>query len=144
MAGTTQKEIDGWFEDLGDKILDDLFPHVAKIGEEALALARNEHVYTTRTGNLQSSCGFAITRDGQVLQPASFTPQPGREGDGTKGAEEGKKFMDECLQGIHKKGMTLILVAGMDYAGHVEDWGGDVLKSAETYVRNQFDQFLKK
>ena len=35
------------------------------------------------------------------------------------------------------------MVAGTSYAGYVEDWGGDVLKSAEIHVTREFEKWAK-
>ena len=104
MADTTPpREIAEWLDDFLDDTLMETAAIASKIGEDALAISRDEHVYTAQTGNLQSSCGFTVTIDG----------------------------------------IPLIMVAGMDYAGYVEDWGGDVLKSAEAHIRQEFDKLCR-
>lgn len=139
-ASTTPKEVAGWINEFIDDQLEEVMVMCAKIGEDALAISRQEHIYTARTGNLQSSCGFTITYNGTPYIATEFTPKPGENGDGAVGSEAGKQYMAECLENKLSKGITLIMVAGMDYAGYVEDWGGDVLKSAEAHIRNEFDK----
>ena len=116
----------------------------SKIGEDALTIAREEHIYQAQTGNLQSSCGFTVTLDGMPLTQTGFTPAPGENSpDGVTGSKEGKVYMERCLEKKLDKGISLIMVAGMDYAGHVEDWGGDVLKSAEAHIQQEFDKLCR-
>lgn len=142
-ASTTPEEVSRWINEFIDDQLEETMVIAAKIGEDALAISRQEHVYTARTGNLQSSCGFTITYNGQRYIGTEFTAKPGKDGDGTKGSEAGKQYMEECLHDAQSKGISLIMVAGMDYAGYVEDWGGDVLKSAEAHIRQEFDKLCR-
>lgn len=139
-ASTTPEEVSHWINDFIDDQLEETMVITAKIGEDALAISRQEHVYTARTGNLQSSCGFTITFNGKTYIATDFTAKPGADGDGTKGSEAGKQYMAECLENKLSKGISLIMVAGTDYAGYVEDWGGDVLKSAEAHIRKEFEK----
>lgn len=144
MADTTDREIAQWINDFIDESMMETAVIASKIGEDALAIAREEHVYQAQTGNLQSSCGFTVTIDGMPLTQTGFTPAPGENNpDGVTGSKEGKAYMERCLEKKLDKGISLIMVAGMDYAGHVEDWGGDVLKSAEAHVRQEFDKLCR-
>lgn len=141
---TTDREIAQWLDGFIDDWTAETTAVVSKIGEDALAIAREEHLYTTQTGNLQSSCGFAVTTDGNTATQSPFTPAPGKTNpDGNTGSQEGKAYLEQCLREKQDKGISLIMVAGMDYAGHVEDRGGDVLKSAEAYVRKEFDKLCR-
>lgn len=144
MAETSEREIAQWVKDFIDESMMETATIVSKIGEDALAIAREEHVYHAQSGNLQSSCGFTVTLDGISLTQTGFTAAPGKNNpDGVTGSWEGKAYMEECLQQKLDKGISLIMVAGMDYAGYVEDWGGDVLKSAEAYIRQECDKLCR-
>lgn len=144
MASTSDREIAQWIDDFIDDTMMETATIVSKIGEDALAISREEHRYNTQTGNLQSSCGFTVTLDGMALTQTNFTPKPGEVNpDGNTGHREGKAYMEQCLQQKLDKGISLIMVAGMDYAGVVEDRGGDVLKSAEAHIRQEFDKLCR-
>lgn len=144
MAETTEREIAKWLDDFTNEWTLETTAIASKIGEDALAIAREEHVYTTQTGNLQSSCDFTITVDGMQTRQPEFKPTPGKTNpDGITGSKEGKAYLEQCLQQKQDKGISLIMVAGMDYAGYVEDHGGDVLKSAEAYIRQEFDKLCR-
>lgn len=144
MADTTDREIAEWIDDFIDDTMMETTAIVSKIGEDALAISREEHLYRTQTGNLQSSCGFTVTLDGMALTQTDFTPKPGKVNpDGNTGSQEGKSYMEQCLQQKLDKGISLIMVAGMNYAGVVEDRGGDVLKSAEAHIRQEFDKLCR-
>lgn len=144
MADTTDREIAQWLIDAVDDEMEESVAIASKIGEDALAISRGEHVYTTQTGNLQSSCGFAVTYNGTTATKSPFTPAPGtNKPDGKTGSQQGKAYLEECLKSRLSKGVTFVMVAGMSYAGYVEDWGGDVLKSAEIHVTREFEKWAK-
>lgn len=144
MASTSDRGIAQWIDDFIDDTMMETATIVSKIGEDALTISREEHLYRTQTGNLQSSCGFTVTLDGMALTQTDFTPKPGTVNpDGDTGSREGKAYMEQCLQQKLDKGISLIMVAGMDYAGKVEDRGGDVLKSAEAHIRQEFDKLCR-
>ena len=144
MADTTDREIAQWLIDAVDDEMEESVAIASKIGEDALAISRGEHVYTTQTGNLQSSCGFAVTYNGTTATKSPFTPAQGtNKPDGKTGSQQGKAYLEECLKSRLSKGVTLVMVAGTSYAGYVEDWGGDVLKSAEIHVTREFEKWAK-
>lgn len=144
MADTTEKEIAQWLIDAVDVEMEEAATIASKIGEDALSISRQEHVYKAQTGNLQSSCGFAVTYNGTTTTTTPFTPAPGNnKPDGQTGSQAGKTYLEECLQRRLEHGVSLTMVAGMNYAGYVEDWGGDVLKSAEAHVRQEFEKWAK-
>lgn len=111
---------------------------LAYVAESALKEARENHGYTDRTGNLTSSIGYCILDEGNVVYSSSFESVV----NGAKGAEAGKKFMDEILED-HSQGMVLIMVAGMDYSVYVEALGYNVLDSAEQLSLEIMKRFFK-
>lgn len=137
-------EFSSILDDFVEDQLEELTAVVSKIGEDALTIARDEHIYKAQTGNLQSSVGFAVLRDGAETGRSGFNPVPGPDGgDGKTGAAEGRKYLDQILSEESGPGISLVMVAGMDYAGYVEDKGLDVLKSAEAHIRNEFDKLCR-
>lgn len=142
MADTTNKEIAQMLLDAVEDEMEESLVIASKIGEDALAISRAEHAYETQTGNLQSSCGFALTYNGKIVAETPFTPEPGSNNpDGETGSREGKAYLEECLKDCLEQGITLTMVAGMEYAGYVEDKGLDVLRSAEEHVKQEFDKW---
>ena len=156
MADTTNKEIAQMLLSAIDEEMEESVAMASKSGEDALAIARTEHDYETQTGNLQSSCGFAVTYNGQVVSKTPFTPDTTKHGavkegaksrpaipDGKTGSQKGQEYLEECMKSRLDKGITLIMVAGMEYAGYVEDKGLDVLRSAEAHVEQEFDKWAR-
>ena len=101
------------------KIEESIFIRLAEVGEQFIADARSVNTYTDRSGNLRSSIGFTVLKDGeQVIQ--AFP------GDKAEGVAKGKKVAAEAASGF-PRGIVLIVVAGMDYAAAVESRGDDVI-----------------
>lgn len=71
--------------------------------------------WNDQTGNLRSSIGYIIVRDGQKLS-SDFQAYNGR---GQQGMQEGLSFAQR-LAAQYPKGIAVIFVAGMEYAAYVE------------------------
>ena len=75
-------------------------------------------LFRSQTGNLRSSIGYIIARDGNILKENIEGKSEGRT--------QAKKIAEEVLK-ESKKGFVLICVAGMEYAVAVESKGYDVI-----------------
>ena len=91
---------------------------LAMVGEQFVNDARNTQTYKDQTGNLRSSIGYIIARDGAIIQENVEGKAEGRA--------QAKKIASEVLRD-NKKGFVLIGVAGMNYAAAVESKGYDVI-----------------
>lgn len=109
------------------------------VGKEAVNKARSSHKYIDQTGNLTSSIGFVVLDDGVVVSKSSFPTVK----KGSKGKRDGTNFL-KSLIAENKKGMVLIVVAGMNYASYVEAMGLDVLISAELYAEQKIPELLRQ
>lgn len=116
---------------------------LAYVGETCIQEARDNGNYKDQTGNLRSSIGYAVVYHGVTMAEARQQLFSGKGGDGSKGADEGKKFLDE-LKSKHNQGLALILTAGMNYAVYVEAKGYNVLTSAELIAEQLVPQLMKK
>lgn len=96
------------------------------IGEQCIIEAREEGNYTDQTGNLRSSIGYAVVWDGKVVQRDCIDKV--KQGD--KGVSEGYDYLSKCIKKSRRKGIVLIVTAGMNYAEYVES-DYNVLTSAE-------------
>lgn len=88
-------------------------------GELFITKAKANHTFKNRTGNLESSIGYMILKDGQPIK-SNFQ---GSKEDGRAKARE--VAIDVATQ--YPKGFVLIGVAGMGYAAAVESLGFDVI-----------------
>lgn len=97
------------------------------VGEQCIIEARDSGNYTDQTGNLRSSIGYAVVWDGKVVQRDCIDKV--KQGD--KGVSEGDDYLSKCIKKHRRKGIVLIVTAGMNYAEYVEAKGYNVLTSAE-------------
>ena len=97
------------------------------VGEQCIIEARDGGTYTDQTGNLRSSIGYAVVWDGKVVQRDCIDKI--KQGD--KGVSEGDDYLSKRIKGRRRKGIVLIVTAGMNYAEYVEAKGFNVLTSAE-------------
>ncbi len=110
-----------------------IITRLAYLGEECVNHARSLDTYKDQTGNLRSSIGYIIARDGKILKQFFGTAN---KDEGGKGKSTAQKIALEILVG-EGSGYVLIVVAGMNYASAVEARGLDVLASAEQYAKKE-------
>lgn len=92
-------------------------------GELFVNKARETGNYSDRTGNLRSSIGYVILKDGKEV----YSSFPGGVDEGRRIAKrESKRIIAEVAQ-TEYKGFVLIGIAGMHYAAAVESRGYDVI-----------------
>lgn len=106
------------------------------IGEQVVNTAKISRKYLDQTGNLNSSIGYVISVNGELAVKGKFEVVKNGE-QGAKGGEQ----MAETLAKA-KGGISLIVVAGMDYAQFVSAKGLDVLDSAEILAESLIPQLL--
>ena len=112
---------------------------LCRIGEEAVKLAKlipPERGFHDQTGNLRSSIGYVVVKDGKPVN-ISFGAVKG----GHTGVNEGQRLAIQ-IGSKQTEGYALVVVAGMNYAVYVESKGRDVLTSAEKYAEKQIAQEL--
>lgn len=93
-------------------------------GNEFVTKARKTGNYDDQTGNLRSSIGYVILKDGKVIDQDFRLAGEGSD------RETGRAEAMELVNGLSanfNKGLVLIGVAGMGYAAAVESLGYDVI-----------------
>lgn len=121
--------IDATFSLFLEEVERQIIESLCRIGEEVVKYAKQippERGFTDRTGNLRSSIGYVVCKDGKPINIAFEAVKGGHDG-----VHTGQRFAMNLAQNF-AEGYTLIVVAGMDYAVYVESKGRDVLTSAET------------
>ena len=108
------------------------------IGEIFVNSARAKGSYSDQTGNLRSSIGYIVARNGKRVAGSNFEPIK----DGKEGSKKAKKYINELLYD-YTQGYVLICVAGMDYAAAVESKGKDVLTSSSILAKRQLSRAFK-
>lgn len=129
-----REKLNNWSLELEKEILSRL----KRMADEGYALAIREAGYENRTGNLQSSIGAIVSKDGKEVYRAGFnTILKGSEGK-SKGIALATKYMPRV-------GYGLVYVAGEHYSFFVENlYGLNVLAATEIYMKTEFRNFLSK
>lgn len=109
-----------------------------RLGEECVTHAREipaEVGFTDRTGNLRSSMGYVIFKNGVAIRSNYVQVLEGSEG-----VKAGQQLAEQVGSGT--KGIVLVVTAGMNYATYVEAKGRDVLASAELLAQRKLPKIL--
>lgn len=117
-----------------------LLYYLAYIGESVVNIAKETRGYTDRTGNLVSSIGYVLVKDGRVVQSPSFDQTM----DGATGAQQGEEFAIQKAAELIPRGFGIVVVAGMDYATYVEATGRNVLTRSEIEAQNMAEEMAQK
>lgn len=117
-----------------------LIYNLGAIGNRVVNIARQHHRYKDQTGNLTSSVGYVIVEDGKVVMESSFEQT---RPTATEGSNKGRSFA-HSLAKAYPEGITLVVVAGMNYAAYVERRGIGGMTTAEINARNAVRTLLDK
>lgn len=115
-----------------------LLNQFAYIGETVVNFAKDNRGYTDRTGNLVSSTGYILIKDGKIMN-SKFESESG----GGAGAREGEKFASRIAKGM-PDGIGIVVVAGMEYAKHVEATGKNVIAVSEIKAKQLVNEMINK
>lgn len=114
------------------------------VGDEFVINARNNGNYKDQTGNLRSSIGYVVFKDGQPITENFEMSEAGT--DRTTGLDKGRQLALNF--DIPNDGYCLLVVAGMEYAAAVESRGKDVISGssliAERDLKNSFKRLQDK
>lgn len=119
------------------KVATDIFRYT---GESCVEAARLTADFKDQSGNLRSSIGYAVVYDGKVIESAVVE----KTKDGAEGQGECSKYLQYLIQRAKKRGLRLIVVAGMDYAEYVEAKGYIVLSSARLKADEMLPRLLRR
>lgn len=131
-----RKRLDAFLEEVERAEIEAL----EKLGEECVTHAREipaEVGFTDRTGNLRSSMGYVIFKNGVAIRSNYVQVLEGNEG-----MKAGQQLAEQV--GSRTKGIVLVVTAGMNYATYVEAKGRDVLASAEILAQRKLPKVLSE
>lgn len=106
------------------------------LGEKLAKYAKDNHNYQDQTGNLTNSIGYAIVRENYILYYGG-SDQPG------DGANAMLKAAMDYAKTLNSD-ISLIIVAGMNYAAYVESKGYNVILPAELKAKSEFPYEIAK
>lgn len=136
---TPISEVDAYLEEQTQRIERRIIYNLSYVGEQCVNEARNSGSYTDRTGNLRSSTGYVIAKDGQIVRMSDFNAVK----NGKEGAKDGSAFARRLVNDF-PDGIVLIVVAGMNYASYVSAKGYNVLDSAELLAERIVPSLMKQ
>lgn len=123
-----------------DRLEKAIIMRMQMIGERFISNGRIRGNYTDRTGNLRSSIGYVILKNGLQMDGSDWILiRPG--------AHEGIKAGQELLAEMARRfptGLVLILVAGMKYAAAVESKGFEVITNSATEADQEFKKAIER
>jgi hypothetical protein len=122
----SQSDLDKWFDIFEENAEAAIYEKLQETGEYFVKLARESGSYHDQTGNLRSSIGYVIVKDGTVLDK-NFAIA-GKGDDPNKGVAVAEKLASTITGMV--SGFVLIGVAGMNYAAAVEAKGYEVISAS--------------
>jgi hypothetical protein len=140
---TSTIDFDKFFDIVQKTIHEELSKTLAYLGEQCVARIRDrsaEDSWIDRTGNLRSSIGYAVYDYGKKVVESSFESVL----NGSTGSVKGKRYVDS-LASQYADTLALVVVAGMDYAEHVEAIDSkDVLASTELWAKSVVERYVNE
>lgn len=95
--------------------------------------------FEDQTGNLRSSIGYMVFKDGMAVK-GSYTQVEG----GSEGVQAGESLARKVGSKSKDNKIMLVVTAGMNYAIYVESKGRDVLTSAESLAKQELPKMIEK
>ena len=127
------------FDKLADRAEFVIMDLLQRTGEEFVKVARLSGQYDDWTGNLRSSIGYVIVKDGSIIG-RNFQLSEKEGTDKQTGKREGEQLAMDLVK-TFTKGYVLIGVAGMKYAVFVEAMEN---KDVLTRAADKADDFIKR
>lgn len=116
------------------------------LGELCVTHARSvpaDRGFHDRTGNLRSSIGYVIYKNGVAVMD-NYAEVNGPEGGNAAEAIQKAKTVADRAARKHPTGFCLVVTAGMEYAVYVESKGHDVIASAEALARREMPKLMEE
>ena len=135
-----QQSLERWFEHYENRAEERILKLLQSAGEKFIEVARKRASFDDHTGNLRSSIGYVIAKDGEVLTE-NFT-ESDKGTDKTTGKYKGRRLAEEVSLS-YTGGYVLVGVAGMEYAAAVEAKGYEVVSGANTQCEKYLRDSLK-
>lgn len=127
------------FDKLGERAEFVIMDLLQRTGEEFVKVARLSGQYDDWTGNLRSSIGYVIVKDGSIVG-RNFQLSEKEGTDKQTGKREGEQLAMDLVK-TFTKGYVMIGVAGMKYAVFVEAMEN---KDVLTRAADKADDFIKR
>jgi len=132
-----KKAVNKALQDYGAKVEKALLYNLQYLVIQLENHAKESAGYQDRTGNLKSSIGGVVLKNGRPVSYVGFTNTG-------KGSSTGKTYLDQISQ-KYTSGYVLIIVAGMEYATYVENLHGlNVLQKSKLRMERELPLLLER
>lgn len=122
-SGAGADDIQAYLEKEAKKHMQRVKTALQLVGEEVVNGIRSGALsnWNDHTGNLRSSIGYVVAIDGTPVLESPFEQVAGPENEGAtaNGGEEGRAYA-RSIASLYPEGISLVVVAGMEYASYVE------------------------
>lgn len=115
---------------------------IIRVGLQFVSDARISADFADRTGNLRSSIGFILLKNGDIIAEDFELSKRGT--DKESGFDKAIQFAEEIAGEGIERGYTLIVVAGMQYAVFVEAMGYDVITSSSFKAEDNLKDAMER
>ena len=133
-----ENDINGFIEDMQDHIFESRKAAGISFVDKARARTKSEGGFGNITWNLRASIACVVVKDHQIAfrysPPISNAPE---------GNQKGIAHAEEIALLVDDGGMTLVVVAGMDYAAAVEGKDLDVISGSSLQFEKEFKALLE-
>lgn len=136
--GAVQHQFDAFLDEIEKMQIEVL----QELGEKCVAEMRLHKGYTMQTGALLSSSGYEVFKDGVAIHTAFEAASGAESSAASTGMKSGKTLAEKV--GSETKGLSLVVVAGMNYAVYVESKGYNVISSAEHLAQRELPRMLSE
>jgi hypothetical protein len=145
----TRKDIDKLINEQKANIERAVISLFQRVGEDFITNARNMGSYKDRTGNLRSSVGYVIMKNGLQLHKGGFikiTAGKSKKGIllGPRAGEDLAEKIQKELSMIYRNAIILIAVSGMNYSAAVEAKGFDVITGSSQIATKQLQEGIER
>ncbi len=116
------------------------------LGKDAVTYSKKHKGYHDRTANLKNSISYVLYHDGKPIDSAIGQ---GVEGTDAKSLAQINSEIKGSVESFAKenaqpKGYTLVIVAGMNYAKHVENKGYNVLHLTRYFLEDELKTLIQE
>lgn len=131
------------------RIVENFLMNLDYLGLQSVRYIRDrtaDESWMDQTGNLRSSIGYIVVRDGEICKSGGFETVngPKRDKSSADGSAEGRSYA-ERLAANYPTGYALIVVAGMEYAAYVEAKANkDVLAGGEIFLKKEVRKLVRR
>lgn len=114
--------------------------------ERAVTHAKNNKGYKDHTANLKNTISFALFKDGELVSQHIGVNTEAREGEVANPSKIKERLFEYCNSDgvINPHGYSLVIVAPMEYAQHVEHKGHNVLHLTKYFLHDELKKELSE